>query len=258
MIGLADRLGLTHSFSRLVHIADRRRCTLLLACLVLLLVFYPYLDGEGVAPGLLLEAIISAVLLAGLYAISRRSRELFTGFVLIVPSLFGNWSGAHATASLTELVMVASETVFFAFITVMILRYVVSDRLLVGDRLQGALSVYLLLGLLFSTLYDLLEMLAPGSLHFPNGPPMWSDYLYFSFVTLTTLGYGDIAPVTREAQSLAILQSTTGVLYVAVLVAWLVSALRGPAGQVEGSSQLVIEEPTLEEYRASICKKRDG
>ncbi|MDJ0740533.1 MAG: potassium channel family protein [Gammaproteobacteria bacterium] len=258
MIGLADRLGPAHPFSRLVGIADARRCTLLLACLVLLLVLYPYLDGEGVAPGLLLETITSAVLLAGLYAISRRSWELFAGLMLIVPALFGNWSDAHATASLPELVMVASETVFFAFMTVMILRYVVSDRLLVGDRLQGALSAYLLLGLLFSTVFELLEMLAPGSLHFPNGPPTWSDYLYFSFVTLTTLGYGDIAPVTPEAQSLAILQSTTGVLYVAVLVAWLVSALREPAGQVAASSQLAIEEPTKEECRTATRKTRDG
>ncbi len=205
---------------------DDSRCTLLLASLVLLLILYPYLEGEAGQVGLLLELVTSTVLLAGLFAISRRVWELLLALALIVPALLGNWSGAHAAASLPELLMVASEAAFFIFMTGMLLRYVISDRLIVGDRLQGALSVYLLIGVSFSTLYELLEMLAPGSLHFPNGPPLWSDHLYYSFVTLTTLGYGDIAPVTPEAQSLAILEAATGVLYVAVLVAWLVSALR--------------------------------
>ncbi|MGI9304311.1 MAG: potassium channel family protein [Gammaproteobacteria bacterium] len=225
-------------YARCVQLVDRQRCSLLFVSLVMLLILYPYLDGDDDALGLLLEIITSVVLLVGLYSISRKTWEFITAVVLIIPALVGNWSDARANDSLLELIMVFSEIAFFLFMTAMIFAYVMGDRLLLGDRLQGALSVYLLLGVMFSLIYELMEMLAPGSLRFPNDAPIWSDYLYYSFVTLTTLGYGEIVPVTPKAQSLAILEAATGVLYVAVLVAWLVSALRAPGSAEDSGRQI--------------------
>ncbi|MEM7253433.1 MAG: potassium channel family protein [Pseudomonadota bacterium] len=207
------------------NLLHRRRCTLLLCALLALLVLYPYMLGDKAEFSLALELLTSGVLLAGLYAMGTHRWELSIGLLLLVPTLFGNWTEARADASLLGLLMVLSEIAFFGFVTVAMFAYVLSGRLLVGDRLQGALSVYLLIGVTFSLLYELLEILVPGSISVPGGNPTGAELLYYSFVTLTTLGYGDVLPATPQAQSLAILESVIGVLYVAVLVSWLVGAL---------------------------------
>jgi len=95
------------------------------------------------------------------------------------------------------------------------------------NRLVGAVCVYLLLGVIWAIAYTILEMVSPGS--FGGFVPLqgrgWdNEWLYFSFVTMTTLGYGDLLPVSATARALAYMQAVFGQLYVAILVAGLVSA----------------------------------
>lgn len=95
-----------------------------------------------------------------------------------------------------------------------------------GERIAAALSVYILAGVTFAVLYSLLEEYQPLSFS-QGGQPMAMlkipDALYFSFVTLATLGYGDIVPVTGVARTLAVLEAVGGQLYMVVLVARLIS-----------------------------------
>jgi hypothetical protein len=95
------------------------------------------------------------------------------------------------------------------------------------NRLVGAICVYLLLGVIWAVAYTILEMVSPesfgGFTHLQARG--WDDeWLYFSFVTMTTLGYGDLLPVSATARALAYMQAVFGQLYVAILVAGLVSA----------------------------------
>lgn len=106
-------------------------------------------------------------------------------------------------------------------------RQVVFGTELNTNRLVGVICVYLLLGVIWALAYSLVELAAPGSLTGvePDAEGGWgSNWIYFSFVTLTTLGYGDITPVSATARSLAYLQAIAGQFYIAVLVAGLVSA----------------------------------
>ena len=103
-----------------------------------------------------------------------------------------------------------------------------------ADTLYGVVCVYLLSGLTWSSLYTLIEVAQPGSFYVSSAQNMdqvinWSDLLFFSFATLTTLGYGDITPVTSVARSLALLEAVFGVLYNAILIARLVGLYRPPA-----------------------------
>lgn len=94
------------------------------------------------------------------------------------------------------------------------------------ERLYAASSVYLLAGLAFALTYHWLERVQPGSLRGSGGaggPFDLDDAVYFSFVTLATLGYGDVVPVTPVARSLAIVEAVGAQLFVAVLIARLVS-----------------------------------
>lgn len=96
-----------------------------------------------------------------------------------------------------------------------------------GNRLVGAISLYLLLGVVWAITYALVEMLNPGSfVGFSESLNRgWSnEWLYFSFVTMTTLGYGDLAPISATARTIAYLQAVFGQFYIAILVAGLVSA----------------------------------
>lgn len=96
------------------------------------------------------------------------------------------------------------------------------------DILCGGVSVYLLLAVIWSVIFRLLEGLAPGSFSLPETDiyANLNQFTYFSLTTLTTLGYGDITPLTPTARIWAALEAVTGVLYLAVLVARLVSLYR--------------------------------
>jgi len=94
----------------------------------------------------------------------------------------------------------------------------------ISDRVFGAVVLYLLLGLIWAVAYSTLETAAPGSFAgAPHDEFERADWVYFSFVTLTTVGYGDITAVARGARTLAILEALIGQLYPAVIIARLVS-----------------------------------
>ena len=95
-----------------------------------------------------------------------------------------------------------------------------------SEHIYAALSAYLLAGISLGVLYFALERVWPGSLNYGGGIPdsfVLADGIYFSFVTLATLGYGDFVPKTQVARGLAILEAVVGQLYLGVMVARLVS-----------------------------------
>ena len=111
-------------------------------------------------------------------------------------------------------------------IVTILLRYIFKARLVTQDVLYAAIAVYLMLGAVFVPDYGLLQTLAPGSfLDNLNvaAAVHWQQLIYFSYVTLTTAGYGDILPVTLWARSLANIEMVIGVLYVTIIMARLVA-----------------------------------
>jgi voltage-gated potassium channel Kch len=104
-------------------------------------------------------------------------------------------------------------------------------------RIQGAIAAYLLLGLAWANAYELIELARPGALRFPDGGgPTPIRLIYFSFVTLTTVGYGDITPLHPTARSLAISEALVGQLFPAILIARLVSMeIASRSGRTDGS-----------------------
>ena len=201
------------------------RAPALLVCLFGLLILYPHFE-EVRAGRAILTLLMLSVLLSALYAVSEDRRSLFRAALLAAPGvvlsvIYQGGAGGGV------IVAIALQLGFLVYVVTRILGFVLRSGSVTGEKLCAALCVYLLLGICWSLLYSLQENLRPGSFSTPDGGPAeWRDLIYFSFVSLTTLGYGDVTPVTSHARSFAMLEATTGSFYLAVLVARLVSAYR--------------------------------
>ncbi len=200
---------------------------LFFALLVLLLGTPIALDARVVSADLARLLGMGAVLAIGIWSF-QRSRVVFTvGMILAAVAIIVS---VAATAFDSEYFGVAAMVLYIAFFVLAILealRQVALTNDVSANRLVGAVCVYLMLGLVWAVAYDLLYTLQPGAFNVsPQGAeiPDMTYWTYFSFVTLTTLGYGDVTPVSETARALAYAEAVFGQLYVAILVAGLVSA----------------------------------
>jgi hypothetical protein len=178
--------------------------------------------------GLLVEtALMTLVLLSALLAIGGRLRTL-VGVFLVAPALVGEWLSFWQPSLLFSVVFRGSGLLFIGFVVVQFLRFIVRAPRVDLEVLCAGVAVYLMLGLLWSFAYILVDGLVPNSFVFTVGPVSSHSMnhfnaLYFSFTTLSTVGYGDIIPVSGVARMLAIVEAVFGMFYVTLLIARLVS-----------------------------------
>jgi len=197
----------------------------LLIVLLLMLLLHPLISGDG--KGEFFAVAFTLAFLAGLYSIRSERHTLVKGLFLVVPAIVGSWAAYLIDSSVVLAISRVFEAAFFVFVTWVILRYIMTEREVTPDTIYGAACAYIMIGLVFAIAYAWLDTFAPGSFRglAAAGPDSTWEYIYFSLVTMTTLGYGDIAPVHEAARSLATLQAILGQFYVAVLVARAVSLL---------------------------------
>lgn len=215
-----------------------QRFTALFLALVVMLVAYPFFGDD--ATGAALGGLVSlCVLGAGVWALRacKWSRLATGGLALcaLVASLL-SLAGQVRGSVWTELCF----TAYYGLATIAVFMEIIVARRYDRDTILGAVSVFLLIGVTFGSLFDLLETIAPGSFHLASdtagGALGFRQLLYFSFMTLTSVGYGDVTPATDPARSLAVLEGVAGVLYVAVLVGGVVNAYRRDDGPEDGAT----------------------
>ncbi|MCE5337583.1 MAG: potassium channel family protein [Methanomicrobiaceae archaeon] len=216
-------------FARLLARARAMQFHYLLASLILLLVVYPYVEAGPAGP-VALKVLSSIILITGVYAVSYRRRQIVIAVLLGIPAFVFGWLHVITGAPALDKAESVFTLLFYAFTALIVLSRVLTTRRITTDTIYGAVSVYLLMGLTWATAYGLVESITPGSFsaesaHNPDGTFTFPVFIYFSFVTLATLGYGDITPLTDQARSLALLEAVSGTIYIAVLIARLVAAL---------------------------------
>ncbi len=200
----------------------------LLGALLILLFTIPVADDLNVVSAPLVRGVLfSILLLAGIWSL-RGGGVFFTfGMVFVIAGLVLNIIAVDFELAIFQYGSIFSLIGFLLITIVFSLKQVVFSAEINVNRLVGAVCIFLMLGVLWALTYSVLELMLPGSFTGLSSAQKagWdSSWLYFSFVTLTTLGYGDILPVSAIARSLAYMQAVTGQFYVAVLVAGLVSA----------------------------------
>jgi hypothetical protein len=198
----------------------------LFVCQVLLLVFIPYLNHPGL-PLILFRLLGAVAFVAGVFAVSEKRAQWIAALALLSPAGILNVVFAFHPDPRMVVPTLVMTILFLAFTLVTLLQAVVNAEQVTRDTIYGALSVYMLMALAWAAVYMLLVTLQPGSIDMnaarhPNHTMNWFDCVFYSFVTLTSLGYGDIVPVSAQARSLSILETVSGVMYVAVLIARLV------------------------------------
>jgi len=200
----------------------------LLTVLVFLVIFQPFV--VSLVEKFLLEALFVAALVTGLRAIEVKKGLLRFELLLLISSLACNYLGRFYNIDTLFSLGLGGESLFLFLVAITILFDLFQSKKVTGDTLAGAVCVYLLIALIWSYLYVLVELGAPGSFSFTQGHArmqLWLakefyPFFYFSLVTMTTIGYGDMAPVTTAARTCATLEGMLGQIYLTILVARLV------------------------------------
>jgi voltage-gated potassium channel len=208
--------------SSLREVYFKLRFLILFIALLTLLLVTPLVQ-EFVGIHILWNIFFTAILLSGVHAISGKGRKFYIASLLALPMLVSVWYGYFAQNKYVEIVGNLFGLLFFAYIIVNILFYIYRQDEVTGDLIAGAAVVYLLMAIMMTIIFKILEITHPGSFSFPTTQiNEQMRFLYFSLVTITTLGYGDIVPNTSLAGALATFEAVIGQLYLVTTVAWLV------------------------------------
>jgi len=197
----------------------------LLITLLLWMIVSPFID---VVPfGQFLDSIlITAVLLSAVIVVGAGRRTRLIAILLAIPSVLGRWVD-HFYPSFPDPIYLVGGLLFVAFVVVQMLRFTLRAPRVNVEVLCAAIANFLMLGLIWIFAYQLVALLDPSSFSFSSNPGAkamdGATAFYFSFVTLSTVGYGDITPVSSVARMLAILEAIVGMFYMTVLVARLVA-----------------------------------
>ncbi len=170
---------------------------------------------------------VSSVLAIGVSSLRGTGRLFHASIFLVVAGIVLSVLSVASDNDTLHLISQLTLFVFLILATFNAMRQVAVGNDINPNRIVGAICIYLLLGVMWSIAYSVLEYLQPGSFKGLTelAMPAWNpDWIYFSFVTITTLGYGDIAPLMQTVRSLSFAEAIVGQFYIAVLVAGLVSA----------------------------------
>jgi hypothetical protein len=205
----------------------------LLIALGLLFFFAPFVE-EIKGGAIIVSVLLSLVLISAVLAVASRGRTLTVALLLAIPTVAGRWINHFQPHLFPPAIFLVAGIGLVAFVVVNLLRFVLRAPSVDIEVLCASISAYLMLGLIWTMAYWLVAQLTPGAFAFNTTTGTKEtmegfNAFYFSFITLSTVGYGDITPVSKVARMLAATEAMTGLFYVAVLIARLVALYSTPA-----------------------------
>lgn len=211
----------------------------LLTSLLTLVLAFPFLEHHA-AGRAAIAAFDLVILMLALRAARAGGGERQVGYLLVVPAMLLHAAAAFADMRELTLASLGAQALFHGFVVVCLFRYMLRDEIMTLDELFAAAALYVLMAFIFAYLYAMLELIVPGAffvneVNNPDGLVSWWELLYFSFTCLTSVGFGEITPVSDHARSLVMIEQMLGVLYLALVISRLVAmqSQRGRRGQGE-------------------------
>lgn len=208
---------------------SRYKYELLLAAQILLSFISPLFSTSAYARPVI-DLAITVVFVTAIIVISNTRKHLVFGLILMIPTLLITWGVNFYDTETLGFISLAGSVLFFCYIAGLILTDIFRAKMVTLDIIAAGISVYLFFGNICGFIYAIIGRLDPNAFSIPEVTASYlgdklsdiSSAMYFSFVTLTTLGYGDITPINEFARSLAFLEAAMGQIYLTVLIASLV------------------------------------
>jgi hypothetical protein len=210
-----------------------RKFFFLFVFLLVELAVYPWEGYESkLSPWFRLLNILIAI--SSVYAVSFRRLTWIIALVVAVPVALHRGLFYQITASRLQLAGASLSIAFDIFIIIVIFRRAFQAKEVTSSAIYGAVSIYLLIGFAFMRIYAILVALQHNAFYLDpllnhRTLPIQSDLIYYSFVTMTSLGAVGILPVSDQARSISVVESVIGILYLGVLVSRLIAAYRPQA-----------------------------
>jgi voltage-gated potassium channel len=209
----------------------------LLVSLGLLMLVYPFFEMSRLGSVLYTMLFVTA-LLASVYAISYDVRYIAVGLLLVTPILICHLSNFILGSPAIEIIMRICTLIFMVYTVIALLQRVLTVRKTGINEIYGAIGAYVLIGIIFGFLYLLVEIAVPGSFQLNGSPADVASFVYFSFVALSTAGFGDITAAAPFARAIVVIELITGVTYVAVLIGRLISASQAKSENNEDADEV--------------------
>ena len=197
-----------------------QRCFYLFVALLVLVAGAPLIEPTPVGK-LALNVVNLLIIVAAVAAVGRTVMSFVIAVLLAAPALAFQWLGMSMERPEALTWSLAFGAALYAATLVYLLQYVFRRDVMTADKLYGAAAAYLMLGVLWAYLYSLIERIYPHSFALGGAPADVSmpELIYFSFTVLTSTGFGDMTPLTRQARSACIVEQLVGALFLAILIA---------------------------------------
>lgn len=207
------------------HQIRERRFLLLLIASLLVLLIPGFFDSSSLSDLLFFACLSFLFIQSMVVATQSGSKSKKFRFLVVLLLIIVTWlePAGLDTSFVMELRLIAM-ILFFSFVSYSLVRFLTQYGKVNSNMLLAAINIYLIMGIVAGYLAQLFYVLDPNAFSFPDyiGTPRFTDFIYYSFISMATVGYGDIVPATRQAQTLSYFIAIIGQLYLAIIIAIIV------------------------------------
>jgi hypothetical protein len=197
----------------------KSRFIYIIFAIMLVLLVNPFIRPLGIMGHLISTLLLAMIPLASAFALTGDRKKSIVVLLMAAPFVILDGLNVFFTSHPLMVVAYSFGTILYFYIVFLLVKSLLSIKVITADMIYCAISIYLLIGIMWAGVYTVLEGISPGSFSVASETV---DLLYFSFVTLTTVGFGDVAPLSILGKRLAVFEAAMGSIYMAVIIAMIV------------------------------------
>ena len=212
----------------------KSRFIYIILAIMLVILVTPFIRHSGITGHLFTTLLAAMIPLTGFYALTADRKRALIILIIAAPFVILDGLSMFFANRYLMIAAISFGTILYLYIVVLLVINLLSYRVITADLIYCAISTYFLIGVMWAGIYIILEGISPGSF---SGISETADLLYFSFVTLTTVGFGDITPQSILAKRLAVFEAAMGGIYLAVIIAMLVGRYMSMQSEQDSESE---------------------
>jgi hypothetical protein len=213
----------------------KSRFIYIILAIMLVLLVDPFIRPYGLVGHLFSTVFLAMIPLSSALAVTEDRKEAITILLIAAPFVILDGLNFYFASHLLMVIAIGFATFLYFYIVLLLMKNLLSIRVVTADMIYCAISIYLLIGMMWAGIYTVVEGISPGSF---SGTAEAVDLIYFSFVTLTTVGFGDVVPLSVFGKRLAVFEAAMGSIYMAVIIAMIVGRYMSMQSQQGSESEI--------------------